>query len=117
MLVSAFGHWPGRWWREWRQASHREKKLVGCIEEVQVTVAGTFGGGDEDGGMSRVVDGNVCLESRAAACFFDDVGRRIHWQNVDPSEPDAGWLAGVVEAFLMDEMRRKKVDRLRVRGL
>ena len=67
---------------------------------------------EEDGGAARVVDGDIGLEAGAAARFFNDVRRRVHRQDVNPSETNAGWFAGMVESLLADEMRRNNVDGL-----
>lgn len=48
----------GRGW-ERRQTRHGEQELVRGIEEVQVGVDGTVGGGEEDGRVAGLVDGDV----------------------------------------------------------
>jgi hypothetical protein len=104
------------WWRwERRQPGHGEQKLVRGVVEVQVGVDGTVGGGEKDGGVARVVDGDIGFEAGAAARLFDDVRGIVGGQDVNPAETDAGWFAGVLESLLADEMRRKDVDVLRSR--
>lgn len=75
----------------------------------------TVGGGEEDGSTARVVNSDIGFEAGAATRLFNDVRRGVDRQDVNPSETNAGWVAGVVEPLLTDEMRRKNVDGLRGR--
>lgn len=77
----------------------------------------TVRGSEEDGGAPRVVDGDIGLEAAAAARLFDDVRRRVDWQDVNPAETNTGRFAGVVESLLAVELRRKNVDGLSGRVL
>ena len=115
MWVRAFACWLERWRRQRRQTGQGEQEFVCGIEEVQVSVDRTVRRSEEDGGASRVVDGDISLESGATARFFNDVRRRVHWQDVNPSETKTGRFAGTVESLLADEMRGGNVDGLSVR--
>src|ERR1700686_4733567 len=55
MRVRAFGGGFGRRWWQRRQSGDGEQKLVRSIEEVQVGVQRTVGGGQKDGSTARVV--------------------------------------------------------------
>lgn len=111
MLDCRFG------WRGWerRQPGYGEEEFVRGIEEVQVGVDGTVCGGEEDGGAARLIDGDIGFEAGAPTRLFDDVRRRVNWQDVNPSETDSGRFASVVESLLADETSRKDVDGLRGR--
>jgi hypothetical protein len=117
MRMRAFGCWFGWWGRERRQTGQGEQKVVRGVEEVLVSVARTVRGSEEDGGSPRVVDGDIGGEAGASACLFDDVRWRVNWQDVDPTETNTSWFAGVVESLLAEEMRRKNVDILSGRVL
>jgi hypothetical protein len=110
---SGFGCWG--WQR--RQARHGQQELVRGIEEVQVGVDGSVGSCDENSGLTRVVDGDISFETSAATRLFDDVRGIVGWQQVNPAETDASWFARVIESLLVNKMRRKDVDGLRVRVL
>lgn len=103
MRVLAFDSRSGLWGWERGQTGDSEQESVRGIEEVQMCIEGTIGGGDEDGGLASVVDGDIGLEAAATTRLFNDVRRGINWQDVNPAETDAGWLACVVESFLADE--------------
>ena len=115
MWVRAFGCWFG--WRERRQTGQGEQKFVRRIEEVKVSVDRTVRGCEEDCGAPRVVDGDIGLETAAAARLFDDVRRRVDRKDVNPSETNAGRFASVVESLLADKMGGKDVDGVSVRVL
>ncbi len=106
----AFGCCFGWWRRERRQTGQGEQKFVRGIEQVQVSVDRTIRGCEEDGGAPRVVDGDIGRESSAAARFFDDVRRRVDWQDVNPSETDASRFTGMVKPLLTEELGRKNVE-------
>ena len=59
MPVRVFDSGFGWWRREGRQTGDGQQKLVCTIEEVRVDVEGTVGDGQEDGGVARVIDGDV----------------------------------------------------------
>ena len=64
----------GRWRRERWQAAQSEQEVVRAIEEIEVGIKGTtVGGGQEDGGVASVVDGDVGCEACPSPGFFDDV--------------------------------------------
>jgi len=103
-VVTAGGLGLGRRRRRRREAGEVEEQIVGGVVEVDMRVAGAIGGGDEDGGVARVVDGNIGLDACAAAGFLDDVGGRVGGQKMNPAETDGGGLACVVESLLADEI-------------
>jgi hypothetical protein len=98
--------------RQRRQAGHCKQKLVCGIEQIQVRIDGAIGGGQEDGGPLRAIDGDVGFKSRSSAGLLDDVRRRIGGQDVNPTESDAGRLAGMVEPSLADQAGRSQIDGL-----
>ena len=63
----------GRWRWERRQTGYSEQKLVRSIEEIQVGLDGSVGGGEEDRGVARVIDGYISGKPRSPTCLFDDV--------------------------------------------
>ena len=77
----------------------------------------TIRSSNKDGGVPGVVDGDVGLEAGPATRLFDDVRGESTGQDVNPTETNTCWFAGVVESFLADEMRRKNVDGLSGRVL
>ena len=115
MSVRAFVCWFGRWRRQRRQTGQGEQEFVRGIEEVQVSADRTVRRSEEDRGVPRVVDGDIGLKAGATARFLNDVRRRVDWQDVNPSETNTGWFAGMVESLLAYEMRRNNVDVLSVR--
>jgi len=64
---------PGCGHGERGEAGHGEEEVVGGVEEVDVGVAGTLGGGYKDGCPVGVVYGDVGGKACAAAGFFDDM--------------------------------------------
>jgi hypothetical protein len=41
----------------------------------------------------------ISFKARPATSLFDDVGRRVDWQGVNPPQTDASGFAGVVETL------------------
>ncbi len=94
-----------------------EQQFVRGIEEVHMSIDGTVDNCEKYGSVLRVVDGEVGREAGTTARFFNDVRKRINWQQMNPPETDTGWFAGMIESLLTDQMRRKNVDDLSCRVL
>ena len=77
-----------------------------------MSVDGTVGGGQKDGSVARVVDGDIGFEASPATGLFDPVRGGVDWKDVNPAQTDASGLAGVVESLLTYQIRRKDVDSL-----
>ena len=65
-----------------------------------MSVDGTVCGDQKDGGAARVVDGDISFEAGSATSLFDNARGEINWQDVNPTQTNAGGLAGVVKSLL-----------------
>src|SRR5580698_8137083 len=79
----------GRIGRQRRQAVEREQQVVSLVKDVEMSLNGAVGGGNEDCGVMRLAKCNVGEKTRAAAGLFGDVGA-IGGGDVHPSQADAG---------------------------
>jgi Arm DNA-binding domain len=74
--LMAFGPYPDVTIAKARDLHHRARKaLDGGVDpiEIQVGLDGSVGGGEEDRGVARVIDGYISGKPRAPTCLFDDV--------------------------------------------
>ena len=85
--------------REGRDVGEGGEEVVGFGVEVDLSAAVAFCDGEEDAGQALGDEGDVGAEACAAAGLLEDCGGGGWVAELDPSEADAGGVAGVVEAF------------------
>src|SRR5450631_550197 len=80
-------------------------------------MAFAFGGGEEDASVLAGTDGDVAGEAATSSGFFQDHGSAVRIAELDPSEADSGWDAGVAQTLGGFELTRLEIDGLGTSGL
>jgi hypothetical protein len=99
-----------RLWWERRHVGKRGEQVVGFVEEIDFGVAFTPCGGEKDPGLAAGAEGDVGCEAGAAAGFLHDCGGGGGVAELDPSQADAGWIAGMAQALNGFEFRRIEIN-------
>src|ERR1700722_3358505 len=110
----AAGARPGRrriWVEGRRQAAELKQHVVGGFEDVVMRGDSRVRESDEESGAGWMADRDVGDEAGATAGLFDNCGGCVV-EEVHPAEADATYVAGVLEAGLMNEIVGIDVDGL-----
>jgi hypothetical protein len=94
--------WRGRWahfGRKRRNVGQGCEEVIRFVEEIDLRFAMAVGDGDKDAGLALGAQGQVSGESGAASGLLHDGGRAVRGTDLNPSQADAGCIAGMAEAL------------------